>query len=608
MHLSGLRIALIVLIVLAGLSLTWVARSRVADVDTRRLAWVVTAHQLGPVGYRDPVGAISPDGRFLAYSEGRFLRIRPVDGGPIVELPPGDSQIRHITWHPDSRQILTDGDTARAGWVSHDLVTRAQQSLFERRATLSATRQPDKQDVTIAVRDLRQPAWSPDGQSLAALVNGRDGNELWIMSADGAAARVTGLTHIASFPAWTPRGDVACVSSISGRQRVTIPCDGAPVVPEPDRDTYGPIAFAPDAKTAYAGMPNAAGTLDLWALPLAGGRAHMLTAFARDTYAPSAATDGRVAFKVQSYQTHIAMTSADGGPSTLLATFQSETPSWDPTGRLLGITFGTWRRVVDDAHYPDIAQEAGIVTVNVSQPATAATHVVDASNSEDQSLCWSPNGKWIAYHSHKEQSDDIWLRPADGSTPGRRISLLGRGAESGWPRWSPDGRWVLFDGADPKTRRSVLFVIGVDQDSGQVTAALRAITVTGLDAEISHGEWLPDSAHLVAIAKESAGQHVIFTVPRDGGDAEIVHRVATEHDAPGLGVSPDGREVAFVAPSPDGFFQIFKLPLKGGGVPRQITTDRSHKTQPAWSPDGRMVAYTVWSYEAQFWQVLPTIR
>ena len=32
-----------------------------------RLQYVTTAHQAGPVGYRDPVGAVSPDGVWLAY-------------------------------------------------------------------------------------------------------------------------------------------------------------------------------------------------------------------------------------------------------------------------------------------------------------------------------------------------------------------------------------------------------------------------------------------------------------------------------------------------------------------------------------------------------------
>jgi Tol biopolymer transport system component len=498
--------------------------------------------------------------------------------------------------------VLTDGDTGRSGWVVYDHVARTSQPLFGGREEVRATLQPGGGDASVRVAQLRQLSWSPDGRSIAGLVAGSGGTELWTVSADGSTAQARQLARPASYLTWTPRGEVACVSSIDGRQRVTLPCDGAPLVPDPDRDAYGPIAFSPDTTTVYAGLPNAEGMLDLWALPIDGSRARRLSAFARDSYAPSVATDGRVLFKVQSYRTHVAMTSADGGPSTPLTTFQSETPSWDPTGRLIGITYGTWRRVVDDVRYPDIAQEAGIIEVNVEQPASAVQRIVDASDSEDQSLCWSPNGRWIAYHSHKDQSDDIWLRPADGSAPGRRISFLGRGAETGWPRWSLDGRWVLFDGADPQTRRSTLFVVGVDQDTGR-TIAPRAIAVTGLDAEVSHGEWLPDSAQVVVIAKEGAGRHVIAVAPiGGGGEARVVHRLASEHDTPGLAVSPDGRELAFVAPAADGFFQLFRLAMSGG-TPRPITTDPSHKTQPAWSPDGRRLAFTVWSYEAQFWEV-----
>ena len=56
---------------------------------------------------------------------------------------------------------------------------------------------------------------------------------------------------------------------------------------------------------------------------------------------------------------------------------------------------GTWRRVVDDANYPDIAQDAGIITLTPEKPAAQVSSVVHASASEDQALCWSPNGKWL---------------------------------------------------------------------------------------------------------------------------------------------------------------------------------------------------------------------
>ena len=579
--------SLVLLTLLGAAAIALVRMRRPADANadpaSLRLAWVATAHQLGPVGYRDPAGAISPDGKWIAYSEGRFLRVQPIDGGPVVDLPPGDGQIRNLSWHPDSRSILTDGFETANGWGIYDRVARTRRRIWR-----------DRDDV-------RQATWSPTGKQIAGVVSARDGQEVWVFDADGKGTRVAKPTARIGFPAWTPRGEVACIAAIDGRQRITIPCGGAAVRTDPDLDAYGPIAFSSDGAIAYAALANETGTVDLWAAPVAGGRARRLTSFSRDAYAPSLAADGSVVFRVQSYRTAVAMASSDGGPTLPLATFQSETPSWDPTGRWLGITYGTWRRVPDDAKYPDIAQDAGIIAVDPTRPAAAPAEVVHDSASEDQSLCWSPNGKWIAFHSHKDQSDDIWLRAAGGKNEPRRISFLGRGAETGWPRWSPDGKWLLFEGAKPPSRRTLMFVIRIDQDTGAVTREPQDISVAAPGIEIGHAEWLPDSTRIVMIGREGPGRHAIVTLSRDGGEVHVVHRFASEHDTPGLGVSPDGQAVAFIAPAADGFFQLFRMPL-AGGASIQVTTDRSNKTQPAWSPDGRQIAFTVWSYDAQFWR------
>jgi len=562
------------------------------DPAPSQLTWIATAHQYGPVGYRDPAAAISPDGRWLAYSEGRFLRVRAIAGGPVVEFPAGNAQLRHLSWRNNTLVL--------AGADLYDRVEGTRKALWPDRTGVSA--QDGSVAATIATADLlRQALWSPDGESLAAIVAGRNGSELWTVRADAANAHVRLLNTRAGFPAWTPRGDIACIATKNDRLRITIPCGGDTAVRfRPDRDVYGPLAFSPDGATAYAGLPNDGGTLDLWAIPVAGGNARRLSNFSRDTYDPSVARDGTVVFKSQTYRTVVAAAGADGTAVRTLAGFQSETPSWDPTGRWIGLTFGTWRRVVDDAHYPDIAQDVGIVAADAEQPASRPARVVHESSSEDQSLCWSPNGKWIAFHSHKDQSDDIWLRAADGNGSARRITMLGRGAETGWPRWSPDGRWLLFEGASRRTKRTVLYVIGVDQDNGGITSEASEIAVSGVGGEVGHGEWLPDSGQVVVEATEAPGRHVIFTVPRNGGAAHVVHRFQSEHEHPGLGVSPDGREVAFIAPDAAGSFQIFRLALEGGEA-RQVTADPSRKTQPAWSPDGRRLAFTVWDYNIQIW-------
>jgi Tol biopolymer transport system component len=600
MRASSVRAVLlfILFVALASAFVLYLPRAQNADP---RLAWVATAHQFGPVGYRDPAGAISPDGKWIAYSEGRFLRVKPIDGGPVVDLPAGPAQIRYIAWRPDSRVVMTDGDPSMGGYAIYDIVARTRGPLFAHPPALSG----------VEGAGLRQPVWSRDGASIAAVVNGNEGNELWKFAASagapvdgGRGERIRALGGAASFPAWTPAGEIACVINANGQSRVTVPCGGSTVHTNPDADAYGPIAFSADGNTVYVALANDRGTVDLWAAPMNGRRGRRLSPFSRDAYGPSVAADGSVLFKVQSYRTAVAIVSAEGGPATPLSAFQSETPSWDPSGRWLGITYGTWRRIPDDAKYPDIAQDAGIIGVDPSKPASAPARVVHESVSEDQSLCWSPNGKWIAFHSHKDQSDDIWLRSADDtSEPPRRISFLGRGAETGWPRWSPDGQWLLIDGAN-KAHESVFFVIPIDQETGTTKGDAQEIAVRGLDADMSHAEWLPDSLHIAAIAKEGPGRHVIFIVSREGGDAQIVHRFATEHDAPGLAVSPDGKSVAFIAPATDGFFQVFRMPINGGSAaPTQVTSDPTNKTQPAWSPDGKHIAFTVWNYDAEFWRL-----
>ena len=602
----------VVLVALVAIAIAAIAVARRRDAaasspGTTPLTWIADAHQFGPVGYRDPAGAISPDGQWIAYSEGRFLRVRPAGGGPSVTLPPNEVQIRDLTWSPDSRKIVANGYGTPGGWAVFDRTTATRERLWADHDPLQARIEETGAAATAKVSELRQLTWSRNGRFLAGIVNGREGQELWTIAADGSLAQARRVPNRIAFPSWTPRGEVACIANIDGKPRITSPCGGAVIKSDPDLDVYGPFAFALDGGTVYASLANSSGTVDLWAIPVAGGRSHRLTSFSRDSYGPSIAEDRSITFKVQSYRTVVALADAAGGPTRPLATFQSETPSWDPAGRSIGITYGTWRRLVDDAKYPDIAQEAGIITVNADQPATQPASVVHASNSEDQSLCWSPNGKWIAFHSHKDQSDDIWLREASasGDAAARRISFLGRGAEVGWPRWSPDGKWLLFEGASKTTRESVAYIAGVDQVSGEVTRPPQEIPirVAGIaDLEVGHAEWLPDSAGLAVVAKEGPGRHMIFTVARDGGEARVVHRFSSEHDTPGLGVSSDGRELAFIQPASDGYFQVFKLPL-AGGTPTQLTNDPSHKTQPSWSPDGKRIAFTVWSYDAQFWRI-----
>ena len=247
------------------------------------------------------------------------------------------------------------------------------------------------------------------------------------------------MTEVSS-PAWTDDGVVACVVD----SRLSMPCGDVALRLEPDVDVHGPIAFR--GSQVYFASPDGSGMVALWTADVESKKARRISSFSRDAYGPSAGGD-TVVFKTQTYRTFLADAPAAGGATRQLATFQSETPSYHPARNLIAFTYGTWRRQLDDAKYPDIAQEIGVIDVGGQVPLDAPSEVIAKSDSEDQAMAWSPNGQWIAFHTHREMSDDVWLRPADGSQPDKRITFLGRGAEVGWPRWSPDGRTVLLNGA-----------------------------------------------------------------------------------------------------------------------------------------------------------------
>lgn len=547
-----------------------------------RAAFITIAHQFGVVGYRDPVGAIVPDGSRVVFAEGRRLYSEPVGGGPRQELAVGVGQIRHITIAGDA-VIFDDSPGSIRVWRVVP---------GEAAAPLGDAR---------VLNGLRQLTGASDGR-LAGLAAGRSGTDLVMLGRDGRIESRTPIAGGVSFPAFTSSGAVACVVATDRRPRLSLPCGSAVKRFEPDVDVIGPLAFSPDDTAVYFASPNGEGTVDLWSADVAGGRAQRLTGFTRDSYAPSVTRDGRVLFKTQTYRTNIAEFDLARRTLRELTAFQAETPSYDRAGARIAVTYGTWRRLIDDAKYPDIAQDIGLIAVDrllQREP----IEIIAQSDSEDQAMAWSPNGRWIAFHSHREMSDDVWLRSADGKSGDRRISFLGRGAEVGWPRWSPQGDRVLFNGARKSDGRSVNFIVGVDQETGAVTSPPQELVVTGVDGEMMHSEWL-NAQTIAGVIKTGPGQQALYTAPGSGGAARVVYRVTTDHDFSGLGVSPDGQSLAFIQPAADGVFQLFRVPV-AGGAPEQLTFDRSHKSQPSWSPDGRRIAVTVWDYHVQFWMLRP---
>jgi len=551
------------------------------------------------VGYRDPLGAISPDGKRLATAAHNILRVQDVGRTAAEILPSGDARILHLLWRPDGRLVTQQPDSAATWWL-YEVAQGTRRPLWPPGIVLR-----DSAGHSVAPGELRELAWSADGSRLAGVQLTSAQSVLWIVDSAGKALHTQSSPARLSYPVWLRDGRIACLAFSGDTQRVTLPCGEGSPAGLAAKEAYGPLAASPDGHVLYLALADSNGFVGLWAWNLITGAGRSVAAMGRDTYAPSVSSDGTLLFKSQDYWTEVAVMPAAGGPAELRTAFQAETPSWDPAGKQLGITYGTWRRVSDDFRYPDIAQDAGIVPAEGSGPATAPAEVVQASPSEDQGLSWSPNQRWIVFHSHQQGSDDVWLRPADRAEPLTRLTRLGRGAEVGWPRWSPDGRWVVFEGDSVLgRRRSELWVIGVDQVSGKVTVPARTLPLPGFTDAVGHAEWL-GSSELIAFSGVHGAEHTLYRVARNGGVPAVIHRYRSTQIFDGFGASPDGRWLVFPEPDQHGRLQLFRVAVAAGSEPKPLTTDSTEKTQPAVSPDGRKIAFTRWRYAARFWTLKP---
>lgn len=201
---------------------------------------------------------------------------------------------------------------------------------------------------------------------------------------------------------------------------------------------------------------------------------------------------------------------------------------------------------------------------------------------------WSPDGKRIAFRATQKERNGIWVVSLTDRQP--RLVANVRATNFFIPyagesfAWSPDSRRIAFISAIEEPRSKDLQSVAVSPSRTEAPDDPRVVDRIQYKSRTSFSDRA--RTHLWVVDVDSAL----------AGDERSLRQLTTgpfyDH---ALTWSPRGEEVAFLSnhePDPDANNNSDIFSVDMSGRVRQITETSGCEYEPAWSPDGKWIAYT----------------
>ncbi len=468
----------------------------------------------------------------------------------------------------------------------------------------------------------RQPAWSPDGHALAFAAPGSLRNEkgwrpeqLFLVNRDGSGLRE--LTHEeegVNEPAWSPDG-TKLAAVLGGGTIATLNRDGSGLQPISfggDDDEDLDPAWSPDGRRiAFTRTRSSLNTNDLWVMDADGSHRRRLAKFGAQ---PAWSPDGsRIAFingPVWSCKrdgcyddglTAIATIAASGGRKHFV-TGPLERAGEDFLGSSSRWSLGEGASFFKVAWTPDGKKlvyarrlEQRAPDLFSISPHGGAPRRLTATAAAETNPVVSPDGRRVAFNRYRPGPafpDLYTMRVGGGGL--HRVSV---NAVS--PSWSPDGRRLAFVGLcwhGGMVERGVFTATPEGSDRRRIahttTPSFRSITAA------STPSWSPDGRRIAYIEVSGVGssEREAITVASADGTAARQLLVLRRRYAYYLSWSLVGDLLAFTNASRGQLGRRhsswIELVSAEEGWTRRLTQAPFDDYGPVWSPAATMLAFT----------------